>query len=139
MMSTSDLRSYASAIRRGHVASAAAFIQDISIGKPVVRERCIFIGDHVTDRTLICEIAADPFAGQVTFTMLFRRNILNGFVSVSDSVSAGAAVRFALSYRNGFYGVIFCFRSRTWMRMSDRSVEIQPVSSFWFLSSYKSV
>ena len=94
----------------GHVAFYAAFIQDISIGKPVVRERCIFIGDHNCDRTLICEIAADPFAGQVTFYhAFFRRNILlNGFCfRLRFCFSRSGSAFLHLSYRNGFYGVIF--------------------------------
>ena len=94
----------------GHVAFYAAFIQDISIGKPVVRERCIFIGDHNCDRTLICEIAADPFAGQVTFYhAFFRRNILlNGCCfRLRFCFSRSGSAFLHLSYRNGFYGVIF--------------------------------
>ena len=75
-----------------------------------MRERCIFIGDHNCDRTLICEIAADPFAGQVTFYhAFFRRNILiNGFCfRLRFCFSRSGSAFLHLSYRNGFYGVIF--------------------------------
>ena len=94
----------------GHVAFYAAFIKNVRIGKVVMGEGSVFIGDHHSDRTLIFDVAADPLMCQIaSYHAFFRGKVfIDGFrLGFSFGFSGSDSALDHVVNRNGFDSILF--------------------------------